>query len=74
MNAEEAKKCFEIAQVAVKAKQFDKAEKFLVKSIKLFETPEAQVLLQRLDYLRKQSANEAAAPPPPAQKPSTRAS
>jgi len=41
MNAEEAKKCYEIAQAAVKIKQFDKAEKFLAKSIKLFETEEA---------------------------------
>ena len=55
MNAEEAKKCYEIAYEAVKLKQFDKAEKFLVKSIKLFETTEAQILLQRLDFLRKHS-------------------
>jgi hypothetical protein len=52
MNAEESKKCFEIAQAAVKAHQFDKAEKFLLKSIKLYETPDAQILLQRLDFLK----------------------
>ena len=65
MNAEEAKKCYEIAQYAVKLKQFDKAEKFLTKSIKLCESEEAQVLLQRLDFLRKQAAREHDAPPPP---------
>jgi len=52
MNADEAKKCYEIAKEAVKSKNFDKAERFLVKSLKLQETEEAQVLLQRLDYLK----------------------
>lgn len=45
MNLEEAKRCFEIAKNAVNDKQFDKAEKYLIKSIKLHETDEAQVLL-----------------------------
>ncbi len=41
MNADEAKKCFDIAKEAVKKKNFDKAKKFLEKSIKLYETDEA---------------------------------
>lgn len=35
MNADEARNCLEIAKAAVKVRNFDKAEKFLVKSIKL---------------------------------------
>jgi len=58
MNADEALKCLEIASAAIKSKNFDKAEKFLVKSIKLNDTPEAQALLWRLDFLRKIAANE----------------
>lgn len=58
MNADEALKCYEIAKNAVKVNNFDKAEKFLTKSIKLHETADAQVLLQRLDYLRKKAAEE----------------
>ncbi len=57
MNLEEAKKCYSIAKEAVNNNDFEKAEKFLLKSIKLQETAEAQVLLQRLDYLRKEAAN-----------------
>jgi hypothetical protein len=57
MNLEEAKKCYSIAKDAVNNNDFEKAEKFLLKSIKLQETAEAQVLLQRLDYLRKEAAN-----------------
>ena len=57
MNLEEAKKCYSIAKEAVNNNDFEKAEKFLLKSIKLQETDEAQVLLQRLDYLRKEAAN-----------------
>ena len=68
MNADEAKKCFEIAQQSVKLKQFEKAKKFLKKSIKLQETVEAQILLQRLDFLEAQAAKEASAP---ASKPAT---
>jgi hypothetical protein len=45
MNLEEAKRCFDIAKEAVNNKDFEKAEKFLIKSIKLHETDEAQVLL-----------------------------
>lgn len=45
MNADEARRCFEIAKDACTRNDFDKAQKFLVKSISLHETPEAQVLL-----------------------------
>lgn len=41
MNEDEALKCLEIAKKAINNSQFDKAEKFLVKSIKLHETPNA---------------------------------
>lgn len=41
MNADEAKKCFEIAKEAIKNQNFEKAEKFLLKSNRLFETDEA---------------------------------
>lgn len=36
MNEDEAKKCFDIAKEAIKLQLWDKAEKFLLKSIKLF--------------------------------------
>jgi hypothetical protein len=45
MNEDEAKRCVDIARQAVKDKNFDRAEKFLVKSIKMHETTDAQVLL-----------------------------
>ncbi len=45
MNADEAKKCLNIAKEAINNRNFDKAAKFLVKSIKLHETNEAQGLL-----------------------------
>jgi len=35
-----------------------------LKSIKLFETDEAKVLLSRLDYLKTNNAGGASAPPP----------
>lgn len=41
MNADEARKCYEIANSAVKQSDFVKAEKFLIKSIKLHDTIEA---------------------------------
>ena len=72
MNEDEALKCYDIAKAAVKLENYDKAEKFLVKSIKLHETEQAQVLLQRLDYLRRQNEkknHEPAAPNPAAQLP-----
>jgi len=58
MNLDEAKRCYDIAKAACTKNDFDRAEKFLIKSVKLHETPEAQVLLQRLDFLRKQFANK----------------
>ena len=48
---------FNLAFTFYRKRDFEKAEKFLLKSIKLQETAEAQVLLQRLDYLRKEAAN-----------------
>ncbi len=71
MNADEAEKCLNIAKRAVNAGDFGKAEKFLIKSIKLHETNEAQGLLQRLDQIkasRASSANSSRAPSPPVPK------
>ena len=69
MNADEAEKCLNIAKRAINAQDFDKAQKFLIKSIKLHDNNEAQGLLQRLDAIRASSANtprrtsRAASPP-----------
>jgi hypothetical protein len=41
MNADEALKCLIIAKQAINLRDFDKAKRFLVKSIKLNETNEA---------------------------------
>jgi|SanBayMetagenome_1026888.scaffolds.fasta_scaffold558917_1 flagellin-specific chaperone FliS len=41
MNADEALKCLNIAKQAINQRDFEKAERFLVKSIKLQETEEA---------------------------------
>lgn len=41
MNESEAIRCYEIAQAAVKANQFDKAERLLLKSIKMHDSPAA---------------------------------
>ena len=41
MNADEAEKCLNLAKRAINERDFDKAEKFLIKSIKLHETNEA---------------------------------
>ena len=41
MNADEAAKCLTIAKRAINDRNFEKAQKFLVKSIKLHETNEA---------------------------------
>ena len=60
MNADEARKCLTIAREAIKIQNWAKAEKFLVKSIKLNETSEAQGLLQRLDTIRKNASDETA--------------
>ena len=70
MNADEAEKCLNIAKRAINARDFDKAQKFLVKSIKLHDNNEAQNLLQRLDKIRASSSASSArstsrAPSPP---------
>ena len=41
MNGDEALKCLNLAKQAINARDFTKAERFLVKSIKLEETREA---------------------------------
>lgn len=41
MNEDEARKCYDIAKKACSVNDFDRAEKFLVKSIKLHDNPEA---------------------------------
>jgi uncharacterized protein HemY len=51
MNADEAEKCYELAQVAIKERDFEKAERMLNKSLKLNESDKAKVLLSRLPYL-----------------------
>ena len=58
MNADEAQKCLVIAKRAINERNWDKAEKFLVKSIKLEETSEAQSLLQRLDLIKQAAAEQ----------------
>ena len=58
MNADEAEKCLNIAKRAINERNFDKAEKFLVKSIKLHDNNEAQTLLQRLDAIRASASRK----------------
>ena len=65
MNADEAKKCLSVARAAIEKQMWDKAEKWLTKSIRLHETSEAQGLLQRLDQIKKKAADEKKAAPPP---------
>ena len=62
MNADEAKKCYNIAVQALNDKNFDKAEKFCTKSIKLHETEDAQFLLKRIDIQRTMAAKQAHEP------------
>ena len=59
MNADEARKCLTIAREAVKKQDFIKAEKFLIKSIKLHETSDAQNLLRSLDQIKRNAAASA---------------
>lgn len=56
MNADEALKCLNLAKQSINQRDFEKAERFLVKSIKLHETEEAQGLLQRLDQIKKNAS------------------
>ena len=65
MNADEAKKCLTIARQAIEKQMWDKAEKWLTKSIRLHETSEAQGLLQRLDQIKAKAAEAKKAAPPP---------
>ena len=75
MNADEARKCLAIARESIQKQDFSKAERFLVKSIKLHETSEAQNLLKSLDEIQRKASQQAqqkrqekaeakAAPPP----------
>jgi hypothetical protein len=41
MNAEQAEKCIEMASAAIGEKDWARAERLLIKSIKLHETPRA---------------------------------
>ena len=41
MNEDEAQKCLNIAKRSINERNFDKAQKFLVKSIKLHDNNEA---------------------------------
>jgi flagellin-specific chaperone FliS len=41
MNADEALKCLNLAKQSINERNFEKAQKYLVKSIKLHETDEA---------------------------------
>lgn len=59
MNADEARKCLTIAREAIKKQDFTKAERFLVKSIKLHETSDAQILLKSLDQIKRNAATSA---------------
>ena len=59
MNADEARKCLTIARESIKKQDFSKAERFLVKSIKLHETSDAQILLKSLDQIKRNAATSA---------------
>lgn len=56
MNADEALKCLNIAKISISQRDWAKAEKFLIKSIKLEETEEAQRLLRNLDVMKRNAA------------------
>ena len=45
MNADEAQKCLSLAKQAINARNFEKAERMLTKSIRLHQTNEATSLL-----------------------------
>ena len=59
MNADEAPKCLAIARESIQKQDFSKAERFLVKSIKLHETSEAQNLLKSLDEIQRKASQQA---------------
>ena len=56
MNEDEANKCLLIAKQAINKGDYDKAEKFLIKSIKLHDLDESQSLLRKLDRYRQAAA------------------
>lgn len=57
MNKDEAIRCLSIAQKHRDAANYSSARKFVLKSISLFETPEAHKLLQSIDNAEAASAS-----------------
>lgn len=56
VNKDEAIRCLAISQKHLEAGNFPSARKFCLKSIVLFETPEARKLLNRIDNLATSSS------------------
>jgi DnaJ family protein B protein 12 len=56
VNKDEAIRCLSISQKHLEAGNFPSARKFCLKSIVLFETPEARKLLNRIDNLATSSS------------------
>ncbi|XP_050430588.1 RING finger protein PFF0165c-like [Adelges cooleyi] len=54
MNKDESYRCIEKAETYLKLSQFDKAEKFLLKSKKLFPLPKAEELVDKLKLLKEE--------------------
>ena len=54
MNLDEALKCIKLSTEAFQQGNLDQAEKFLLKSIKLYETPEAKIMLSKLQIIKNQ--------------------
>ena len=75
MNAEEAKRCIDLAVQAIQVRNWAKAERMLVKSIRLNDTEQAQQLLRNLDRMKSQGPGRSSGakpasppsnrPPPP---------
>lgn len=51
INKDESYKCLEIAEKHIQDKQYEKAEKFVLKSKKLFHFPKADGKLKYFDLL-----------------------
>lgn len=59
VNKDEAIRCLSISQKHIEAGNFPSARKFCLKSIALFETPEARKVLDQIDNLANSSSNMA---------------